>query len=99
MEPILANPEQTAPRIIIAPLRPALSCSVYQLQQLVGEPGSDAKHEMHPDFRSSPNHHVAGPKPFLQPAIEPLRDSPLLVAHRLMGGQEDNLFSSAMLFR
>jgi molybdenum cofactor synthesis domain-containing protein len=30
--------------------------------------------------RSSPHHHVAGPKPFFPPAVEPLRYGPLLAA-------------------
>ena len=46
---------------------------------------NEADHEVLPDFRGSPHHYVAGPQPFVQPAVEPLRHGPLLAAHRLMG--------------
>ena len=82
---ILRDSGRTTPVSLVS--RPVGCRSAYQLEQLVGEQGHEAKHEMKPDFRSSPHHHVAGPKPFFQPAIEALRCGPLLVAPRLMGGQ------------
>src|SRR5664280_1134279 len=75
----------------LAKPRTVLKCSACQLEQLVGEQGNEAKHEMKPDFRSSSHHHVAGPKPFFQAAVEPLRDGAFPVAHRLMRGQGDNV--------
>ena len=77
----------------------ALSRSAYQLEQLVGEQGDDAEHEMKPDFLCSPNHDVAAPELFFQPAVEPLRHGPFPVAGRLMGGQGDNLFPPAISCR
>ena len=58
----------------LAKPRTALKCSAYQLEQLVGEQGDDPKHQMKPDFRSTPHHDVACPETFFQAAVEPLHD-------------------------
>jgi hypothetical protein len=92
---IFRDSGQTTPVILALAGSPRSAC---QLGQLVGEQGNDAKHEMKADFRSSPHHHVAGPKPFFQPAFEPLGHGPRLIAHHLMGGQGNNLLPPAIFF-
>src|SRR5450756_2040695 len=52
---------------------------------------------MKPDFFCPPNHDVASPEIFFQPAVEPLYDGPFPVSSRLMRGQGDNPFSPAIL--
>ena len=44
--------------------RSAWSRSVDQLEQLVGEQGDHAKHQVQPDFLGSPHYDVAAPKLF-----------------------------------
>src|SRR3989339_1131952 len=55
---------RTTPTILLSP---ACVVSTGQLEQLIGKQGNEAKHEMKPDFKSSPHHHVVGPEPLLQP--------------------------------
>ena len=57
----------------------AWSRSVEQLEQLAGEQGDNAKHQVQPDFLGSPHYDVAAPKLFLQAAVEALRHRPFLV--------------------
>jgi hypothetical protein len=71
--------------------RPAWSRSVEQLEQLVGEQGDHANHQVQRDFLGSPDHNVAAPKLFFQAAVEALRHRPFLVPGRLVGRQRDNL--------
>src|SRR5674476_1252589 len=71
--------------------RPAWSRSVDQLEQLVGEQGDHAKHQVERDFWGSPHHDVAAPELFFQAAVEALRHRPFLVPGRLVGRQRDNL--------
>jgi hypothetical protein len=70
-------------------LRPALSRSANQLEQLVGKQDHDAKREVEPDLLGAPHHDVVTTKLFLQAAVKTLRHRPLLVPGRLMGRQRD----------
>ena len=54
-------------------LRPALRCSADQLEQLVGEQGDHAKHEVKPNLLGPPHHDVAAPELFFQAAVETFR--------------------------
>jgi hypothetical protein len=72
-------------------LRPALSRSANQFEQLVGKQDHDAKREVEPDLLGAPHHDVVTPKLFLQTAVKPLRTV------RLMGRQRDTLSPPAIL--
>ena len=70
----------------------ALSHSANELEQLIGEQGNDAEHEMKPDFLCSPNHDVGAAEVFFQPAVKALGNGPFPVVGRLMRGQGNNFF-------
>ena len=73
----------------------ALSHSANELEQLIGEQGDDAEHEVQPDFFCPPNHDVASPEIFFQPAVKPLGNGPFPVAGRLMRRPGEQLLSPA----
>src|SRR5665647_2826494 len=64
-------------RVNLTKPRPAWGGSVEQLEQLVGEQGDHAKHQVQRYFLGSPYHDVAAPKLFFQAAVEALRHTHL----------------------